>query len=100
MCTRRQEFDSMEEEICFGLLSPRDYPKLLYKWREEGAAAFKMNQKQLCLSECRVPEGLSGLLMDKGVLKAGNVKSVWISGQELLTFAITEHLLCMPIGRA
>lgn len=75
-------------------------PKLLYKWREEGAAAFKMDQQQLCLSECRVPEGLSGLLIDKGMLKAGNVKSSGISGWELLSFAMAEDLLYKSIGRA
>lgn len=38
--------------------------------------------------------------MDKGMLKVGNVKSMGTSGWELLSFAMTEDLLYMPIGRA
>lgn len=34
---------------------------------------FKINYQQLCLCECRVPQGLSGLLVDKGMLRIGDL---------------------------
>lgn len=65
--------------------------------RKKELLCFKIKEQQLCLCECKVPQSPSGLLMDKGILRVGNVKT---SGWELLSFAMTEDLLYMPIGRA
>jgi len=79
ICTRRQEFDPDERGTV--LWAPSAQETILSYCTDEGKReCFKIKEQQLCLCECRVSPDPSGLLIDKGMLRVGNLKSMGFSG--------------------
>lgn len=80
-CTKRQEFDPGGEGTMLWPSSAHEtIPSYCIDGGKEDLLYFIITQQRLCLCECWAPQGLSGLLMDKRMLRVGNLKSMRILG--------------------